>query len=221
MNITIRPYRCKGTDRQQINDVCCDAAFLGEPIDSIFQDREWFTDFMIAPYLLAEPEHTWVAQAGDQVVGYLTASTGMLFGPIRAQLALLAVGRLLCYYSIGKYDHHPRSQRFVRFVLTEALSQVPPHPPDAAHFHFNVARPWRRQGIGSRLIAEFERAVAASGLRRYYAEVMCWNERPEDYFTRLGYRIHGSPVATSVFSPEVPDLRVLCVVKDLPHGAVR
>ena len=82
-----------------------------------------------------------------------------------------------------------------------------------------MARPWRRQGIGSRLIAEFERAVAASGLRRYYAEVMCWNEKPQDYFTRLGYRVHGSPVPTSVFSPEVPELRLLCIVRDLPDSA--
>ena len=220
MNISIRPYRPDGPDRQQINDVCCDAAYLGAPIDSIFQDREWFTDFMVAPYLLIEPEHTWVAEAGNRVVGYLTGSIGALFGILRAQLALLAVDRLFWSHMLGRYKDHPRSQQFVRFVLSEALFQVPPHPPDAAHFHFNVAEAYRGQGIGSRLLSEFERAVMASGRRRYYAEVMCWGEKQEAYYTRLGYRIHGDPIPATVFFTEVPQLRIMCIVKDLADSGV-
>ncbi|MBK7665638.1 MAG: GNAT family N-acetyltransferase [Candidatus Methylophosphatis roskildensis] len=220
MNISIRHYRTDGPDRQQINDVCCDAALLGAPIDSIFQDREWFTDFMVAPYLLIEPEHTWVAEADNRVVGYLTGSVGVLFGIQRAQLALLAVDRLLWKHMLGKYKHHPRSQQFVRFVLTEALLQVPAHPSHAGHFHFNVAEGHRGQGIGSHLIAEFERVVMESGLRRYYAEVMCWGEKQEAYYTRLGYRIHGHPISATVFATEVPDLRIMCIVKDLADSTV-
>jgi len=219
MTISIRPYRPDGPDRQQINDVCCDAAFLGAPIDSIFQDREWFTDFIIAPYLLIEPEHTWVAESGNEIVGYLTGSTNMLFGLLRAQHALLAVDRLLWRYLLGRYKDHRRSQQFIRFVLTEALSQVPAHPPGAGHFHFNVARAYRRKGIGSRLISEFERAVLATGLRRYYAEVMCWGDRQEGYYTRLGYRIHSDPIPATVFSTEVPELRILSIVRELPEFA--
>lgn len=219
LTISIRHYRPDGPDRQQINDVCCDAAFLGAPIDPIFHDREWFTDFMVAPYLLIEPEHTWVAEADGRVVGYLTGSVGALFGIQRAQLALLAVDRLLWKHMLGKYKDHPRSQQFVRFVLGQALFQVPAHPPAAGHFHFNVGESYRGQGIGSRLIAQFERAVTASGLRRYYAEVMCWDDKQEAYYTRLGYRIYGDPIPASVFSTEVPQLRIMCIVKDLADSA--
>lgn len=216
MKPKIRQYHPDGLDRQQINDICCDCALLGAPIDSVFQDREWFSEFMISPYLVLEPEHTWVAEAAGKVVGYLTGAIGPHFGLYRAQLALLSVNRLLWNYMLGRYENHTRSQQFARFVLTEALPQVPPHPSTSGHFHFNVAKDYRGQGIGSRLRAQFERALRASGIKRYYAEVMCRGQEQGAYFRRLGYSIHGEPIPTTVFSTEVPDLRVMCIVKDLP-----
>ncbi len=59
-----------------------------------------------------------------------------------------------------------------------------------------------------------EKTLVEKGIDRYYAEVMSWKEKPQAYFTRLGYRIYDS-VATTVFKQEVPDLRVLCIDKYL------
>ena len=50
---------------------------------------------------------------------------------------------------------------------------------------------------------------------RYYAEVMSLaTEKSERYFEALGYRIYDK-VKTTIFEPEVSDLYVLCVVRDL------
>jgi ribosomal protein S18 acetylase RimI-like enzyme len=213
---SIRQYKPGGSDQERINDICCDCAFLGEPIDSVFQGREWFSEFMISPYLTLEPEHTWVAEVGNKVVGYLTGAMHPHFGLYRAQLALMSVSRLMWEYLSGRYRDHPRSEQFARFVLTEALPQVPEHPGTAGHFHFNVAKDYRGRGLGSRMLKEFERALRAAGLRRYYAEVMSSGAEQEAHFKRLGYRIHGDPIPTTVFASEVPEMRVMCIVKELP-----
>lgn len=212
----IRQYHPEGSDRQQINDICCDCAYLGAPIDSVFLDRDWFSEFMISPYLIVEPEHTWVAEAEGKVVGYLTGAMWPYFGFYRALLAILSVNRLLWNCILGRYNDHPRSQQFAQFVLTEALTQLPAHPANSGHFHFNVAAGYRGQGIGSGLRAEFERALRTLGTKRYYAEVMCRSQEEETKFIRLGYGIYGHPLPTTVFATEVPDLRVMCIVKDLP-----
>ena len=214
--VTIRKYNPTSGDRQQIYAVCCDAAFLGTPIDPVFADRSWFANAMISPYLLWEPQHTWVADDDGQVVGYLTASLTSTFGYVRAyMLAMNVLLELIPNYVAGKYDYHARSKRFVEFVVTQGLSQVPRHPENAAHFHFNVAAQHRHGGIGTRLISAFKDTLKREGIRQYYAEVMCSPTRkPERYFTALDYRIYDR-VKTTIFEPEVSDLYVLCIVQDV------
>lgn len=203
-------------DRQRLFDICCDCAFLGEPIDRIFMDREWFGSVMILPYLILEPERTWVAEVDGEVVGYLTGSTFPIFGYFRAQLVVMRVAQLAMNNYLGLYDTHPRSKQFVQFVIQHGLLQIPAHPGNTAHFHFNVQRPYRGQGIGKKLITTFESLLRSEGLRQYYAEVMsssAW--RPESHYRRLGYEIYDR-IRTSVFEPELETpLYVLSVLHRL------
>lgn len=171
---------------------------------------------MVTPYLLWEPEHTWVAEDDGQVVGYLTGSLTSTFGYLRAYiLATNVLVELIPRYVTGKYDGHPRSKRFAEFLITEALSQIPKHPQNAAHFHFNVLPSHRHQGVGRRLLSVFEDTLKRKGMNRYYAEVMSSTAtKSEGYFEALGYRIYDK-AKTTIFEPEVTDLYVLCVVKDI------
>lgn len=216
VKIAIRKYEPWSNDRSAIGDICCDAAFLGSPIDSIFSDRPWFAEAMVAPYLVWEPEHTWVAEREGQVVGYLTGSLTASFGYVRAYLlATNVLTSLMPRYVAGKYDEHPRSKRFAEFVVTQGLSQIPKHPQEAAHFHFNVSASCRHQGIGLRLLSAFEAELKAAGQKRYYAEVMSSAiHKSERHFEALGYQIYDK-VKTTIFEPEVPDLYVLCIVRDI------
>ncbi len=171
---------------------------------------------MVTPYLLWEPEHTWVAEHDDRLVGYLTGSLTETFGYVRAyMLAASVLIELIPRYVTGNYDGHPRSKRFAEFIITQGLSQIPKHPPDTPHFHFNVSASHRHRGIGGRLLSAFESTLKARGIHRYYAEVMSLaTEKSERYFEALGYRIYDK-VKTTIFEPEVSDLYVLCVVRDL------
>src|SRR5512135_12128 len=51
--VRIRNYR--EADRSTIRRLCCDTGFLGNPVDSVFQDRELFADLFTKPYLNHEP----------------------------------------------------------------------------------------------------------------------------------------------------------------------
>lgn len=216
MKTAIRRYDPLRGDRGEIETICCEAAFLGSPIDSIFSDRSWFANAMVTPYLLWEPEHTWVAAYDNRLVGYLTGSLTETFGYVRAyMLAVSVLVELIPRYVTGNYDHHPRSKQFAEFVITQGLSQIPKHPPSTPHFHFNVSVSHRHRGIGGRLLSAFEDTLRAKGINRYYAEVMSLaTKKSAHYFEALGYRIYDK-VKTTIFEPEVNDLYVLCVVRDL------
>jgi len=216
MKAAIRKYDSLRGDQREVEAICCDAAFLGSPIDPIFFDRSWFANAMVTPYLLWEPEHTWVAEDDGHVVGYLTASLSGTFGYVRAyMLATRILAELIPRYVAGKYDSHARSKRFAEFIITKALSQIPKHPQDTAHFHFNVSASHRHRGIGHQLLSAFEDTLKAKGENRYYAEVMSSaTKRPEHDFEALGYRIYDK-VKTTIFEPEVTDLYVLCVVRHI------
>src|SRR5580658_5685961 len=70
--IIIRPYA--PTDRTTTRQICCDTGFLGDPIETIFTDREVFADLFTSPYLNYEPNCAWVAETDGRVVGYLLGS---------------------------------------------------------------------------------------------------------------------------------------------------
>jgi GNAT superfamily N-acetyltransferase len=171
---------------------------------------------MVTPYLLWEPEHTWVAEYDGHLVGYLTGSLTDTFGYVRAyMLATYVLAELIPSYVIGKYDAHARSKRFAEFIVTQGLLQIPKHPQNTAHFHFNVSASYRHRGIGRRLLSAFEETLKAEGMNRYYAEVMSSADKKSDrYFEALGYRIYDK-VKTTIFEPEVTDLYVLCVVREM------
>lgn len=216
MKTAIRKYDPLRGDRGEIETICCESAFLGSPIDPIFSDRSWFAKAMVTPYLLWEPEHTWVAEYDGRLVGYLTGSLTDTFGYLRAyMLATNVLVELIPSYVTGKYDDHPRSKRFAEFIITQGLLQIPKHPHNTAHFHFNVSASHRHQGIGSRLLSAFEDALKAKGMNRYYVEVMSSATKKSDcYFEALGYRIYDK-VKTTIFEPEVTNLYVLCIVRDM------
>src|SRR5208283_2720318 len=107
----IRSYRDR--DRGEIQRLCCDTGFLGEPIDAVFQDRELFAELFTKPYLDHEPEWAWVAEDQGRVVGYLLGSVGKEF-----ELALLRSGfqttfKMVFRLAMGRYARHPRSGQFI------------------------------------------------------------------------------------------------------------
>src|SRR5947209_7229733 len=115
-DVRIRGYL--ESDRPAIRRLCCDTGFLGNPIDAVFQDRESFADLFTSPYLDHEPNWALVAEAKGRVVGYLLGSVRSHFDFTLMRNGFPVASRMLWKLLAGRYAHHPRTKRFVRWVLT-------------------------------------------------------------------------------------------------------
>ena len=217
--VRVRPYRA--SDRQAIRQLCCDTGFLGEPIDSVFQDRELFADLFAGPYLEHEPDWALVAEADGRVVGYLLGSVGKHFDFILMRNGAPVASKMLCRLLTGRYAHHPRSARFVRWLLTAGYYEQPKHPANAAHLHFNLDTAYRGRGVCQRLWLAFEQRLRNAGVTHCYGSFFSHPaRRPELVYTRYGFNVYDRR-RTTMFEPEMTDVEVVCMDKELRNGLGR
>jgi GNAT superfamily N-acetyltransferase len=210
--IRIRPYR--GTDRGAICRLCCETGFLGEPVDALFQDRELFADLFTRPYLDHEPEWVFIAEANRQVIGYVLGSVGRHFELILLRSGFWTASRMLLRLASGRYQQHPRSRLFIRWLLTSGFREQPLHPPNSAHLHLQVEKKYRGRGLGRRLWEHYEKQIQSVGIKQYYGAFYSFPQRrPEMAYARYGFRVFDRR-KTTLFQPEIRDpVEVVCVSK--------
>jgi ribosomal protein S18 acetylase RimI-like enzyme len=202
-------------DRRAIRKICCDTGFLGQPIDTVFQDRELFADLFTGPYLNHEPEWAFVAEAGGKVVGYLLGSTRKDFDFVLMRNGFPIASKMVYKLLTGKYTRHPRSARFVRWLVTSGYHEQPKHPPGAAHLHLDIVGAYRGRGVGRHLWASFEKRLKSAGVKSCYGAFFSHpGRRPESVYSRYGFSDFDR-TRTTLFQPEIPDVEVVCVHKDV------
>ncbi|MBT6774848.1 hypothetical protein HOA91_05765 [Candidatus Woesearchaeota archaeon] len=216
-NLIIRYHRLE--DRVAIKDICADTGFLGKPIDPVFSDRELFADIMNGYYLKKEPEHTFVAEVDNQVVGYITGSVnrfahlGLALNAIKPTTK--AVSRLLT----GKYEDSPQNKEFLNWLFTKAALEMPNHPKNAAHAHFNIIDGFRYEGIGTALIeTAFKKLgpdLQSRGIKNLYGEVFAHQEKPEEYFINAGFNIYDKKESTLFRNHIEGPVHFLCITKEI------
>lgn len=212
--IRIRHYR--KSDRDAFCRLCCDSGFLGNPVDPLFQDRELFADLFTRPYLDYEPEWIFVAEAHGQVIGYLLGSVSKHFDALLMWSGLRTILRMLARLAGGHYGHHPRSRRFIHWLLTSGFREQPKHPRDAAHLHIQIDRHYRGCGVGCRLWELYQSELRAIGRTQCYGSFFSYRgHRPEVAYSRYGFTVFDRR-QTTLFQPEIPDpVEVVCVCKQL------
>ncbi len=213
-SIRIRAYH--ESDRSAICRLCCETGFLGDPVDPLFHDRELFADLFTRPYLDHEPGSVFVAEAHRQVIGYLLGSVGSNFGLVLLRSGFWTTSRMLLRLAGGRYNGHPRSRRFVRWLLTAGLWEQPRHPRDAAHLHFQLAKNYRGRGIAWRLWEHYEKEIRAASIKKCYGAFFSHaKRRPEMAYSRYGFQVFDRR-RTTLFEPEIRDpVEVVCVCKTL------
>lgn len=212
--LRIRHYR--ESDHESFRRMCCNSAFLGKPVDPIFQDRELFADLFTRPYFQYESRWILVAESHDQVVGYLLGSVRKHFDLILMSCGLRTTTRMLVRLLGGRYARHPRSRQFIRWLLTSAYREQPKHPPDAAHLHIQIEKGYRGRGVGRQLWEEYERELRAAGIKRCYGTFYSHRRRrPELAYARYGFTVFDRR-QTTMFQPEISEpVEVVCVSKEL------
>jgi len=213
----IRKYEQK--DRQAVRKICVDTGILGNPIDPVFSDRELFADMATGYYLDYEPESAFVAELEDEVVGYLTASIskwaylGIVLNGIPP--AFTALYRLFRRQYVGQ----PQNKDFLQWVFTKSIFEIPSHPGNAMHFHFNLKKGHRKKGIGSRLVRTAIQTLKPEMEKRNitlrYCEVITHSKKSEHYYLNAGFAIFDKKQFTSFNSQVQGNVYHICITKSL------
>lgn len=148
---------------QEVARVCADTGAGGEPVDPL--ERDAFAEHWVSPYRELRPDWTWVAVAGREIVGYLTAAPDSIeFEKERRRT----------------FAPGPDSREFfpqaVRFRLWRE------HP---AHLMLAVLPAHRGVGVGARLLQAFFAELRRAGVPS--AHLFCG---PSSYgfFERMAFR---------------------------------
>jgi hypothetical protein len=216
----IRLRRYRESDRDEVRRICCETGFLGQPIDAIYRDRELFADLFTNVYLDHEPEWSLVAESEGRVVGYLLGSVTSHFSRALMVSGFQTSCKMLRRLLSGKYSHHPRSEQFVRWVLTKGLMEQPKHPEEAAHLHMNLERPLRSGAVALGLLLAYEDRLLSAGIDHYYAKFFsCPQRNPERMYDRLGFRVYDR-MSSTIFQPEIDNaIYIVCSHKRLNGAA--
>ena len=214
--VRIRDYQA--SDRAAIRQLCCETGFLGRPIDPVFHDRELFADLFTGAYLEHQPEWALVAELDGRVVGYLLGSMCRHFDWVLMRTGLPVASKMLFKLFTGQYAQHPRSGRFVRWLLSAGYREQPKHPPAAAHLHFDLDARFRGRGLIPRLWGMYEQKLLAAGVSRCYGIFFSHpRRRPESVYARYGFTVFDRK-RTTLFEPELGGVELVCVQRELGKG---
>jgi GNAT superfamily N-acetyltransferase len=179
---------------QSIRELCCRTGNNGYPIAS----AQWyfFPKIWIDPYEKLVPEWTYIAEAEQVVIAYLTGCPDTAkFARARFFYCTLP---LLMEIGCGRHRGNPDAPRFARRALglqknvancfsAEIRSQIRDRYP--AHLHVNVDSPFRGMGVGRRLIESY--IADLHGIRVPGVHVYCGPD-PVKFYLRLGFQELGS-----------------------------
>lgn len=212
--IRIRNYT--PADKKTIQHLCCETGYFGEPVDGLFHDRELFADLFTKAYLDYESDWGLVAEADGLVIGYLLGSISTNFDRLQMRSGFQTTMKMLFRLASGKYSNHPRSRRFIRWLLFSGYSEQPKHPQNAAHLHYDIDKKYRGRGIGRRLWQEFVRRAKNAGVKSCYGAFFSSPQRrPEIAYSRYGFEVYDRR-RTTMFEPEIKEpVEVVCVTKDI------
>lgn len=186
--LVIRPYQ--PADRQAVFRIGADTAFFGAPIEAYLEDRNAFLDAFYAYYTDLEPEHTWVACAGREVVGFLTGcvDTSVHNRKILRVILPRLTGNLLR----GRYHFGKRSWHYFRGMAGSLLRREFTHVDlntYPAHLHINVEYPWRGNKLGQRLMEAYLGQLRELGVIGVHLDTSSLNEAACRLYEKKGFRL--------------------------------
>ncbi len=185
--VVIRPYEAR--DRAAIREICCDTADAGKPMESFFPDREILADLVTRYYTDWEPERTWVAEEGTQVVGYVTGcfNTRRFVRVMACWLVPVTFCRALGRGTLW----HPQVLKLIRTNLRNWLTGGLHRPVSLrdypAHLHINLRQGSRGQNLGRQLLERFFEQARTAGVSGIHLGVSSENENGQKFFEALGF----------------------------------
>jgi len=188
MAVRIRKYR--KSDRKAVRKICCDTGFLGNPIDSIFQDRELWADALTSFYTDKEPESIFVAEEKGKIIGYIFGCRiSWREGSYVKRNALGWIIKLFWRYFTNKYNK--KTKEFVKYLLFHSKGEIPKTPRNYAHLHINIVEQRRYKGVGKKLMEAYFNYLRSYGVKNVYLETFNYAGSPSyRFFKSFGFKVY-------------------------------
>lgn len=187
-DLIVRPYQ--PGDRQAVFRIGGDTAFFGAPIEAYMEDRNAFLDTFYAYYTDLEPEHTWVACADKEVVGFLTGciDTRVYSRKLRRVIIPRVISNLLRgKYRFGKLSLHYFSGLAGGWLRGENTNvDINTYP---AHLHINVDSGWRGYKLGQRLMEAYLGQLRQLGIPGVHLDTTSLNKIACRLYEKMGFRL--------------------------------
>ena len=214
MNNVMQIRRYQVHDRVALRQLACDTADRGEPVEHFFRDREIFADVLTRYYTEWEPSSLWIAESDGDVVGYITGCLDARRYAQATRWSILPAAFLRglirgVLWQREAWQLAWAGWRTWQLTRQRRMTWRAAYP---AHFHLNLRRDARGQGIGERLLEQFTEHARAARCPGLHAGVRSDNPSACRFFERLGFTLlERLPV---VF----PDRRVLVRRETLVYG---
>ncbi len=149
-----------------------------------------FADLLTRYYTDYEPEETWVAECGGQVVGYLTGCQdtrrywrSMTWGIIPAAVVKAVWrGTFFCLQTWWILGAGLQTLLMGGFWEGVSLNDYP------AHLHINISRGFRGQELGRCLMEKFTEDAKRRGLKGIHLVTRGDNLPARRFFEKFGFR---------------------------------
>jgi ribosomal protein S18 acetylase RimI-like enzyme len=196
VSASIRRYLA--SDRDDVYDVCVRTGAAGQDARGQYSTDRLLGDIYAGPYLHIAPEHAYVLDSGERVVGYVigTPSTREF---VAAYLADWLPRMGDSYAPPAGTPTSDEERKLADMFCPEHMlrPELAPHP---AHLHINLLPDYQGAGHGRTLISTFLASVAAAGARSCHLAVRVANPGALRFYEKLGWqRIEVTDPGPSIF----------------------
>jgi ribosomal protein S18 acetylase RimI-like enzyme len=185
--IKIRPFN--KADRSMVRKICCDVADRGEPIENFFPDREFAADLLTNYYTDYEPESSFVAEAGGQVVAYVNGCMdNRRYG--LAVLFLIVPKLIIKGLFRGVFfrrEVHQMIKAMIKNWRRIFVWRKQSFHSHQGHMHIGVAKEFRGKQAGQQLVDTLLAYALGKGITEISASVSDSNTAACHFFERLGF----------------------------------
>ncbi len=190
----ILPFRVE--DTPDVYDVCLRTADLGNDATGMYLSDDLMPDLFAGPYVRLEPEHAFVVDDGQRVVGYIigAADTRRFVERYRAEWIPLLGDK----YAPPADDDTSRNAGLLRLHFGPEHMLVPELASHPAHLHIDVLPSVQRLGLGRRLMETLLGALHAEGVPSVHLGMLTANTAARAFYDRTGFTEVTVPGATDV-----------------------
>ena len=192
--------------RKPVRDCVYETGYGGESAECYFEDRELFADLLILYYTDCEPESAFVPLVDGEPAGYLLGCVDTVKCDEITKKEILP--GILKDLMAGKYQTGPLLRRnLYRAILSEIRKENIPKPIKEypAHLHIDLFKPYRRFGIGGRLIDTYLEYLKGLGIPGVHLGTSTAHTLALPFYEKLGFQRYSVRRLTKSYFKELTD----------------